>query len=139
MAPVTYGSEHLDRIVGSIVNHAAETVKESGFEQQDLDEYWRSVTSWLVELAPQFKHPAYKEEHEWRAILWRGDRRPEEVQFREAQSRVIPYVELTLPRAAISEVLLGPKLDRSQAPVIKKLLESVDCGAEVTTSEIPLR
>ena len=71
----------------------------------------------LSECLVCFKHPGYKQEDEWRAIMF-GDESLE-VSFRASGGRVIPYVEIDVtedredgsPRLALRSITYGPTLD----------------------------
>jgi len=107
----------------------------------------------LAEAAFCFKHPGFKEEQEWRLVLpvLKGQHPGDsEVQFRETEVGLMPYVEVR-PNGhqpgidallAIREVVLGPTRHPDLAEVAaRRLLESSGYGDSVVMrrSKIPLR
>jgi hypothetical protein len=105
------------------------------------------IVEWFEEMLLQqivtFKHPAFKDEREWRIIV-RPDKVScdESIKFRTLRGSLIPYVELSPRRAKlpISSVYFGPSLEpsRTKKP-IEMLLRANGFGSlEVNGTDIPV-
>lgn len=89
----------------------------------------------LFPMLYQLKAEAFREEREWRLVSMFPDTVPDEVQFRGAGARIIPFrpFELTsseLPR--ITEMVLGPRHETPESTV-QSLLKRTGFG------EVPVR
>jgi hypothetical protein len=107
-----------------------------------------------VKLAAFGKHIAFKEENEWRIVIFVEEgTRSERIKFRQGRSTLVSYTEFPwrdkgLPNP-IRRVVSGPTPNRDEAVrAVEMLLErngiplrSEDCpdGVEVVPSRIPYR
>lgn len=97
----------------------------------------------LKMLAPQFKHPAFEEEQEWRVIQPTHKFLECRKKFRAGKSMLVPYIELALAEDPyfIKEVFVGPSPNTSLSVAsVKGLFESHShSDVEVRESQIPYR
>lgn len=91
-----------------------------------------------------FKDKHFSHENEVRAIL----KIPKDkdisnelpTKYRTGNGYIIPYVEVSVPKEAITSVTVGPLLEKELAKKnVKEMLESRGCSCDVYTSEIPIR
>jgi hypothetical protein len=91
-----------------------------------------------------FKNPDFRSEKEWRIIYFCAPRSAPNVQFRESDNRIIPYVPLLLHSESempLKRIILGPTQTRAE------VLESTEYalktfrydGVEIERSGIPFR
>ena len=100
----------------------------------------------FMRLAPNFKHPKFIGEEEWR-IVTRVDTRDkiEMIKFRSGQSMVVPYIEIPLPKEGenliINKIVVGPTHDPELSKAsVEMLLKSKNVKFdEVQYSTIPYR
>jgi hypothetical protein len=110
-----------------------------------------SLIDGLIEIATWCKHPAFREENEWRITYIRSDdAEPLSFYHRSSSGLVVPFVRLEVPSVVgaydkylpIAEIKCGPSPDpgRKQAGV-RNLLTTLPAGEkiEVTGSSAPLR
>jgi hypothetical protein len=109
-----------------------------------------SVVAWLSVIAPNFKHPAFRAENEWRLVLTKPHKPMPGQRFRPGKSSVIPYVEAILNRDhrscapanyIINRVIIGPTPNPELA---KEALEALCLSlghpeVEIVVSSIPYR
>ena len=105
----------------------------------------------IVELVSCFKHPAFRDDHEWRLLLVADTAYPGEtlsqVRFRRAGGHIVPYVELDVSAHAskggspIAEVICGPleRADLSARAIQLLLKKRAVGGARVRGSALALR
>lgn len=105
----------------------------------------------IVEAASWCKHPAFREEREWRIVYIRNDdRKPLPVKHRSSGGLVVPYVELEIPagvgshpdKLPIAVVNCGPSPEPEvKARGVRSLLSTQPhlSGVSVTGSAAPLR
>lgn len=83
----------------------------------------------------RFKHQAFAEEKEWRAVVSDG-----QALFRPGANGITPYVQLELPSEAVSEVRVGPGHDtRLRAQAAGRLLAATGRDVQVSASSAPYR
>ena len=80
------------------------------------------------------KHPAFKEEHEWRLVVVTDQQRP---RFRPGPLGVTPYISLGYPTEAIAEVVVGPGPEQELREQGARLLAGE--GVSVRSSDAPFR
>lgn len=117
--PVTYDDAKLTSLQNHYVNDILKYISLprgrdlSGF---DLNEYMKGISIAfslnVLRTAAFFKHPAYKNEREYRYMqVQRGDRAPVGVQFRTRPYELIRYVEFdwrSIAPTALKEIVAGP-------------------------------
>ena len=103
-----------------------------------LDEFQEDILQVLAII----KHPAFKEEKEWRLISLHHDKYfIDELKFREGASLLVPFIEIELPNYPIfNKVYLGPTQHESLSMSSLKayLRKNNDCE-DVISSRIPYR
>lgn len=93
----------------------------------------------------KFKHPAFREEHEWRAVFPANDDASNagvdlNVKFRSGALGVVPYLEIDVPREAIIEVRVGPGGDQElRRLAVERLLSAAQIPASTSVSAAPFR
>lgn len=122
LARCIYDRDPQTSIAGEVVDIVERLGEERGPNQdrsrrhqdQSFYDIFEEIEEDLLQVCCLFKHPAFKEEDEWRAIS-RAVRSPntEEVLYREGASMLIPYLELALPLAfgesvMLETIILGP-------------------------------
>lgn len=130
-APVIYGDAegmkpHLDKIASF------------GFtgwpEVGDTQPAW----NYINRMCAFFKHPAFKEENEWRIIY--DATRQSEILWRYGKYGLTPYCETPDISSCIREVVIGPScLDREAEVYVSRFLESHTIDAKVEKSQSPYR
>lgn len=107
----------------------------------DAHWFWLKAAGAIEELVPLIKHPAFEREQEWRLVS-----RPEipggVVRFRQSGSRVVPYIELRIPKCAIASVKRGPYFAGSDDRGIRQMLQYrgfLEASAHVRDSKVPIR
>ncbi|WDD94192.1 DUF2971 domain-containing protein [Burkholderia sp. FERM BP-3421] len=143
-APVIYGDDkslrpHLDKILEF---GRAQEGAEIGTTQQARD--------YINLMCAYFKHPAFRDEHEWRIIYDATrpvrltkllDKEPQpDIRWRYGKYGLTPYCETPNILNCIREVVVGPSnLDRGTDSYISKFLRSHAIDAKVVKSECPYR
>lgn len=93
----------------------------------------------VTKLLASVKHPGFEEEREWRALIFRTAL-SKGAKFRVSPMAIVPYVEIPLPRDAITRVIVGPGRHMDiRKEGVQRLLEALQCSAVVDGSAIPLR
>lgn len=92
----------------------------------------------------QFKHPAFREEREWRLAVPASSvsqTAPNpSVKFRSGTLGLTPYLEIGFERDAIAEVKVGPGGDQElRRLAVQRMLNQAGIPAVTSTSEAPFR
>lgn len=94
----------------------------------------------------QFKNPAYKHEKEIRLIYWRPEddnglaQKALNMNFRQTQDIIVPYVKMKKVNTAINSVMIGPLVKQDVAEkTINCLLKYKGISANIEKSNIPIR
>ncbi|MCK9389127.1 MAG: DUF2971 domain-containing protein [Sulfuritalea sp.] len=145
------------RLVTSVVETVCNLLDEiaSGKTVAELDStktlpaFSQLLGSHLLDFCLAFKHRAFSEEQEWRAIVpFFRHANLAETKFRDSRGTLIPYLESNLgsttehlPKLPIIEVIYGPTLhSQLTKKSLELLLERHDFGhVEILGSEAPLR
>lgn len=115
----------------------------------------REIILWLEEVFLQeivtFKHPAFKDEQEWRVVVRPtrlggnydpGQQAEVPFKFRHLRGSVVPYVELkpTDPKLPIASVHFGPTLDatRTKNPIEMLLAANGFTHVPIEGADIPV-
>lgn len=142
VSPSDFGSLSPERQVEVEIERArklgAEEGEIPGEVVTSLAEFWASV----MEVAPKFKHPSFREEAEWRLIARDTSTSRGGLEFRAGRRYVVPYITLgPLPKEAIGQVVVGPSPQQDLA--LRSVSECLDHyeleDAEVIRSTIPYR
>lgn len=111
---------------------------------QGTEDIKRNLSLAIAELQFCFKDEHFSHEKEVRAILKipkdRDISNELTTKYRTGNGYIIPYVEVPVPKEAITSVTVGPLLEKELAKKnVKEMLESRGCSCDVHTSEIPIR
>lgn len=94
----------------------------------------------IAELQFFFKNKHFSHENEVRAILQIPKDKKITPKYRAGNGYIIPYVEVPVPKEAITSVTVGPLLEKELAKKnVKEMLESRGYSCKVHTSEVPIR
>jgi hypothetical protein len=100
----------------------------------------------ILRIAALFKHPAFREEQEWRAVSPVFDGQPSEaVRYRAGQFTLIPYrffglTRLDSRRLELSRVYIGPSpYVRLSIRSLQQLLAQHDLRPVIVDSDVPYR
>lgn len=111
---------------------------------EDIERVKRDLSLSIAELQFCFKDEHFSHEKEVRVIL----RIPKDkdisnglpTKYRTGNGYIIPYVEASVPKEAITSVTVGPLLEKELAEKnVKEMMESRGCSCKVHTSEVPIR
>jgi hypothetical protein len=144
---VIYDEERQRKVCADVVAALVSYLNEAPDDRERRDGFASELINCTVEIANWCKHPAFAEEREWRlAYLRAEDPEPLHLEHRTATGRLMPYVELEVPRRVglrpdvlpITHIRCGP----SPEPEIKRrgvlsLLEAVDRYGDVTVEVSP--
>jgi hypothetical protein len=161
LLPCAYDDEIKAEIVRDILqDHAALfnrisleriTISQPKTERIIDDPAWRGIfrelqTSFL-NYSSQFKHEGFKEENEWRLVLYvlDGASRLNSIEFRDGPFGRTPFIKLPIglkePDSPLRRIVVGPSQNKEQI-VFGLRLELVKMGihgVEVVPSKIPYR
>jgi len=109
-----------------------------------MEDIKRDLSLSIAELQFCFKDEHFSHEKEVRAILKipkdRDISNELTTKYRTGNGYIIPYVEVPVPKEAITSVTVGPLLEKELAKKnVKEMLESRGYSCDVYTSEIPIR
>ena len=99
--------------LNAIIDESISKIKKiENLDENIIDEEVISLYEALLDLAPKFKHPSFKEEKECRIIIDRENVKKSLVKYRSSTSMLIPFYEIDLrPNniiIKIDEVIVGP-------------------------------
>lgn len=107
-------------------------------KKQDNGHIKRCVT---VDDLACLKHQSFEEEGEWRLIVPHGP--DQHVKFRAGRFGLTPYVQVAIPRAAISEIMIGPGTgalaDPTRQAAVRRLVDAAGLDVPVTVTKSPFR
>lgn len=142
LVPVVYNANKQQEIVKEILRYLY-----MAFNDNDLSKYEKydrkSIIDDLFGLVVQricgsFKHEAYKDEGEVRAILHLNNEKL--IQHRTSGGIIIPYVPVKIDTNKIKNVTISPAVRYNVAlPGIRSLKNDLGLKFEITQSEIPFR
>lgn len=94
----------------------------------------------IARLQLVFKDKHFSHENEVRVILQIPKDKKITPKYRTGNGYIIPYVEVLVPKEAITSVTVGPLLEKELAEKnVKEMMESRGCSCDVHTSKIPIR
>lgn len=150
LLPCIYDEGRQEELMGTLVSDFQEQFRADCSAAPSLDEFTRELTlhfaESLIDLAPVVKHPAFREEKEWRLVV--SAERPGRLQtsFRDGGSMIKPFIKLPLrldgsKRLLIEEVVLGPTPNPglAQESTEQYLKAAVGESCQVRLSEVPFR
>ena len=148
---VLYETVAQEAAVAKLINDLIDYLDVDPSESSRADGFAANLVNGWAEVAAWFKHPAFEEEAEWRAIYApQHDPSAKTLRHRSSGERIVPYVELTLPdifssasaALPIEEIMCGPSLE----PLVKRAgvaslisKNPLYAGTRVTVSATPLR
>lgn len=137
-----YGEEELPDLktelkFAKLTNHSLyKDDKMKSYNNQEQE-----VNNFLVETCVSIKNPAFKIEQEVRGVKYQNDY--SKVMTRVKNGIIIPYIEVKIPKEALTEIVIGPtnNSDLSKRSIIHHLYR---CGYEkeqvkVIESQVPYR
>lgn len=120
----------------SIYRYASTTVPLSTWAK-DYVTIWAST---LGEVAPQLKHPDFKNEAEWRLVVSLVEENPSELVFQQRSAMISRHLPLRREPLPIRRVLVGPARHKEVAAESLRLaLRKHGYTAEVDVSDTPLQ
>ena len=140
--------ELMDRAIHTLLASVPEVVDEAeGVQEALVARLALDFFGHLVLCAATFKHPSFKEENEWRAVVrGRGPEYPSiGVRHRTARGRVVPFVAVVLPEAMrpslLRDIVVGPARGTELAVVAAREFARVAgyTPTEVHASSTPFR
>jgi hypothetical protein len=148
-------AESLERTVESAWKESIERMVESA--SNDLTNALRSLPINIyqyVKLAALAKHKAFREENEWRVVIFDEEAsKSKRTKFRQSKSMIVPYLEISWKGESfpnpIRRIVVGPTPNKEEATRAAEMLlerngipaKSEECpdGVEVVPSQIPYR
>lgn len=131
--PVRYGVEGATETLSKA---AIQTASDSNLGHVGVHAYVWALR--LTATLAQVKHPGFREEGEWRAILATESRWSERVRYRPDALSIIPYVPIPTPSP--TSVRVGPSSNAGiRAESVSRFLTSKGISVPVETSQIPYR
>lgn len=107
---------------------------------QNPEDIKRNFSLSIAELQFYFKDEHFSHEKEVRVILKIPKDKKITPKYRAGNGYIIRYVEVSVPKEAITSVTVGPLLEKELAEKnVKEMMESRGCSCDVYTSEIPIR
>jgi hypothetical protein len=135
LARVEYDAQKLRALAHEIIDYAIGVVAHSNMGGEEAESYWGHVANFLIQSLMRFKHPAFREEREWRMICLPA---PSLVKFRVVGTRLVPYIHLPIPLEAIRKIRLGPRYT-SRDNRVDSFLRSIGLHkVSVENSVVPL-
>lgn len=110
-------------------------------EDPDVHELHKIITT-LSELAPCYKNDKFKDEEEWRLVVFIDK---EKIKFREGKTMIIPYIEINLvdkdDNLPIDSICIGPTPYMAESELsLKILLEQNNMpNVKIIKSKVPYR
>jgi hypothetical protein len=109
---------------------------------EPVNDAMREVCDRFSERAPELKHPAFREEHEWRLIAKCGGQQ-DGLGFKTSGSVIVPYIKFPLgPRLSspIRRVIVGPCPHPSRIKeAIQLVAHRYSLAFSVANSKVPFR
>lgn len=138
--PVIYNKNEQKRLIEKML------LKLKELYQKDREPQIRYIISnRLLDWSLIFKKECFKHEEEVRIIVCLAKRETKiPVKYRMNAGYIVPYIELDIDKACVSEVVFGPlqmdnRQKEHQVKVMEELLESKEFSAIISYSQIPVR
>jgi Protein of unknown function (DUF2971) len=147
-ASVTYGPDPLIDLQTKVIVPAVQVVEWASSIDIDrqydlfLSNLYRDVIGALLRNCVYAKHPAYRNENEWRFLVpGNSEAAKDQVKFRSRGPQLIPYVELPFNlKESLVSVVVGMAASETSEDAVRKLLVSKGLNPDIVTrSKIPYR
>ena len=107
--------------------------------QEEISTYCSQALCFMSSyLAATIKHPAFSYEKEWRIAQEVGNER--EILYKcNSQGKIIPYIEIKIPKEKLKKIIIGPKNDLQVKQILERMLynhNQIHC--KVKASRCPL-
>lgn len=132
-----YDAEEQIRLTTSAIDDAIQYSRELGVAKKDHLVFWFEVVMCLLQCAVRFKHPAFREEEEIRALALRPERTGSKTRA-DGRGSSRHFIEVSFPASAFDGVWLGPRSPRAVSEV-EEVLARYNLKVPVLRSRIPLR
>ncbi len=133
---IEYVAEAQRRIARSLIDSFANDM--GNVRKQHEDRILSECISYLGAAMVRFKHPAFRQENEWRLVIRREARTAE---FGTRDGLLVPYLAIPFPKIALLRLMVGPSTHVSL--VRRSLVHALPSigwpGLEVDASRTPLR
>ncbi|HYE01146.1 MAG TPA: DUF2971 domain-containing protein [Alphaproteobacteria bacterium] len=136
---VIYDEDRQRRLVRRFLEACLRLRREVANDAKSREEFRDAVAILLEYVASLLKHPAFRDERECRLIRYVS---PEDnLQFRAAEKRIVPYTVVNCDRAAFHSVIIGPGLDYDNVETAVEILKRKYGMPQIETvrSGVPLR
>ena len=96
-----------------------------------------AIMSKVSNIAPYYKHEAYKSEHEWRFVK----HSLAEPKYRKRGNLIIPYITYNIPVTSIISIKIGPCIKNSDDidSLVQFIRRKLGRNVQIKFSEIPYR
>lgn len=96
-----------------------------------------AIMSKIANIAPYYKHEAYKSEHEWRFVK----HSLAEPKYRKRGNLIIPYITYNIPVTSIISIKIGPCVKNSEDidSLVQFIRRRLGTNVQIKFSEIPYR
>ncbi len=135
LARVLYGLEEAQSLISETLDNVGHSQSAHTGVEAHYEVMWQ-----IGPMLAQIKHPAFREEREWRLVLVPEPGEPN-LKFRASRIGATPYVELPFPQSAIKEIFIAP----GEHALVRKsglaelLLAKGHYQVPIRASESPLR
>lgn len=149
---VIYDPERQNAILSTLLDRAMQTLRSSEAQGEGaVEAVLDFLADHMVELVACFKHPAFKEDEEWRLLVVADTSYAGEglghLSFRQAGGHIVPYMDIDVSShggpemSPIAEVICGPleRADLSARAIELLLKKRAISGARVRPSALALR
>jgi hypothetical protein len=139
--PVLYRRDRQEELVSKYVQGAVDLFTRRQFAEDDAREFWRRAAQAATDLIIVIKDPAFETEREWRLVN-PGNIGDKDLKFRQAGSRIIPYIAVPIEPEAITGVIRGPHFagtDTRGAEYMLLFNEFTEASIRIRDSRVPIR
>lgn len=128
----------------SEMNVILEEFKKDYILRSNKDDTFKIAARMIALLAPFIKNQAFKDENEWRMVIFRKrninfKNSENKVMFRTHLSSIIPYILIKAENMLPDEIIIGPCSDYDYVKDNIELFLSSNCKTKITPSAIPFR
>ena len=135
-------ADTIQKLISSVLGRIAQPIPDTGIPGVMINSVHNQLVGRLLNLAPLFKHPDFREEYEWRAVGM-GDITKPSMDYHIRGQLSIPHINIKLDQVSgdfpITEIIVGPGKHkelamRGLAPLVQKTKVK-----GVSVSQTPLR